>query len=157
MALPTNLRLLNVKQPWATAIAKFGKDVENRNRPIPGTLSERPFWALILASRNNVTRKEMDDLESRILAPSPIPRDRFPKGAIVCAVKFMGSNQRCTSRWYNQGNDHAWVIGAVVDFDAAADDEIVGGQTAFLKVEHNAQRDNIYALVRRNVPDVVWK
>ena len=58
----TNKRVafvMNVRQPWAWALAKFYKDLENRMVAMcEDKILSLPFWVLICASAARVTRKD---------------------------------------------------------------------------------------------------
>lgn len=69
------MRALTLKQPWASAIVRLGKDVENRR------------WAP--AGRHLGTRIAVHAGSSMDRA-SALPRDGLPSGAIVGSVELVG-------------------------------------------------------------------
>ena len=61
-----DFRVLNVRQPWATALAKGIKDVENRPNVLK--MDHLPGWVAILASGSRPTRRDLDTFDARIAA-----------------------------------------------------------------------------------------
>lgn len=62
-----NTRVINVQEPWATMIAKHGKDIENRPDPFP----LGGGWMVIVSSKVNYSGVEwnhrMDDIRRRMV------------------------------------------------------------------------------------------
>ena len=52
----SNIKLLNVKQPWAWALVNGFKTVENRSKDISS--DHRFVWTAIVASKSKPTRKD---------------------------------------------------------------------------------------------------
>ena len=109
------LRLLNVRSPWAEEIVDGVKNVENRPNALVMNLDS---WCLVVNSKNTATKKEIADLRRRRVAsglpPGSYNNAKTPKGAIIGAVKFRGSygayEMPLQSTWYNGGSDKGWVV-----------------------------------------------
>jgi hypothetical protein len=99
-----NLRVISLKQPWAFALVKGDKDVENR--PFHLKLKNKPIWGLILASKNKPTKKELVRYEQLSGKKAP---ERFESQTIIGAVEFIASVEESESKWYDGGI--AWVVG----------------------------------------------
>lgn len=106
-------RVLNVRQPWATALVRHVKDVENRPRELPAD----GLWVAVLASAHVPTAREMDELHTRMAASGhprdALPTDRraFPTQRVVGVVRFRRPDDGGSdSAWYLGPPHHAWVV-----------------------------------------------
>lgn len=110
-----DVRMLNVRSPWADEIVDGVKNVENRPNDLMMNLDA---WCLIVNSKNKATKNEIKDLRRRRLASGiaagSYDNENTPKGAIIGAVKFRGSfiaeEMPIVSPWYNGGSDKGWII-----------------------------------------------
>jgi hypothetical protein len=106
------LRVLSVRQPWASAIVYGPKRIENRSKPLPQTVAgppqeRRPFWVAISASGElddgaqatvNAWRSSVPD--SDVLcdttgawpsAPADVKNlTDYPRGAILGYARVLG-------------------------------------------------------------------
>jgi ASCH domain len=106
---PDNIDLtLSVRQPWASALVRGSKDVENRSR-----LTRHRGWLWIHASKALAGIVELD--ECAAIAGN---RFRLPSaaeyGAIIGAVEIVGSVTESKSRWFF--GPHGWVVGQRIAF-----------------------------------------
>lgn len=106
------LRVLSVRQPWASAIIYGPKRIENRSKPLPETVAgpsqqRRPFWVAISAGleldegaqetvngwRTSVPAEDVlcDTSGAWPSAPPDVknPRD-YPRGAILGYARVLG-------------------------------------------------------------------
>ena len=100
------IRAITVRQPWATAIARMGKDVENRTRNITGgyrgTVAIHAGTALPRGRRG--TRTEFEgvgeveyDLSGLLLrSPSLAWPYRLPLGCFIGVVDLVAVHADCT-------------------------------------------------------------
>jgi len=96
----TVIRILTVRQPWASAIIYAGKDVENRR------------WTTKYRGRLYIHAGMQVD------ADDVLPRDTpAPRGAIIGHVELVGIVTDSASRWAEAGQYH-WVLGAAVPLAA---------------------------------------
>lgn len=161
------LPVLNVQQPYATAIARWGKNVDNRSCPIPSRAIGK--WTLILASQSSVVKSaDIDYLSERLgHTPDLLTNSQYVKGAIVAAVKFGPSTKEYSGRWHNydlktSSGDYAWPIVEVIDFHETVTDEesenrgISGCLTLFWNIKDRPDKKKICDIVRSKVPPEVW-
>jgi len=133
----SKLRLLNVKEPWATAIISGFKDVENRGYPLP-LKNPSDSHVLILASGSKPTKNDLETLRKK-LGESGVSNEiinhmitmKYPRKAIVGIAKFKGSTwNQSKSIWYNgnsdpsskSGKNYAWEIDTVIKFNEPIND-----------------------------------
>ena len=128
-ALFTNdFRVLNVKQPWATALIKGIKNVENRPNSLK--MDHFPGWVAILASGSQPTKCELENLTTRMLSSGqekrlgelPTRPREYPMKYIVGVLRFERSYTheemavRPPSVWYNGAPDIGWVVDTAIEF-----------------------------------------
>ena len=145
--MASDLRLLNVKQPWAQALVRGLKDVENRSRHIPSTL-KAPFWCAVVASKGH-RRSDYAALKRTLARTHPERKwadEPLPRGAIVGLVRFDASREHSDSPWYNGAPDKAWVVGAAIEFDRPVVG-VKGAQTPFVRVGADMHRGRARPLV----------
>lgn len=90
---PGPLLGLTLRQPWATAVAWWGKRIENRGQRPPGRLQSSP-----LAIHAGLTFRSDEAIAATHLANElqhagidvPLGGDRYPVGAIVAVCKVVG-------------------------------------------------------------------
>lgn len=130
----TDVRLVKVKQPWAEALVKGQKNVENRRwflNPSTGF----PAWVLVVASKSIPTEAYMKDYTARLTrqagpgatGPGPTTTTRkwsFLRGKIVGMIRVAGcypqEKMPIQSVWYNPP-DIGWVVDEAWSFDDAID------------------------------------
>ena len=130
--LDGDVRIVKVRQPWATFLVKGIKTVENRSWCLhPATAL--PAWVLVASSKSRPTKAMMADLRSRLRRCMPgghslalrfdTDPDDYDYGAILGLVKldrcYTPSSQPAsdapTSVWYNRG-DVAWILSDAWEF-----------------------------------------
>lgn len=89
---------LTLKQPWATAIVKLGKDVENRSWTTP--------FRGELAIHAGKSVDPLADLSGYALSES------LPSGCVVAVVELRDVVRDSTSEWARDGHYH-WVLSDV--------------------------------------------
>jgi len=104
-AIPSSLRALTLWQPWAHAVAHFGKRIENR-----------PWapWTSIIGQTIAIhaAAKPADDEEARVVAKLremgfAIP-GVLPRGAIIATVRVTGFVRASDSPWFF--GPYGWVL-----------------------------------------------
>jgi hypothetical protein len=126
-----NVRVTNVKQPWAHALVTGVKDVENRSAEIP-----LPEVMLIVASK--AAPKEAD--LARYYSLGGPPAD-FEGQAVVGAVEIVDNVRRSASPWFNPGGV-GWVVGKFVQLPFPVEG-VAGKQTPRLYLDRHADRARI--------------
>ena len=125
--LDGDVRVLNVKQPWASALALGAKDIENRPNHL--RLDHLPGWVVVVASKSKPTARAASALHDTLRATGQLhlaamlgvdphdPHDLLPKQAIVGLCKFRRSYtgaelEECElcSPWYDGGDQKAWLV-----------------------------------------------
>jgi hypothetical protein len=143
-----DLRALSVKQPWAWAIVRGYKTIENRNLPFPGTLRPLPRWVVLHASKTpypkrveerelRSLRKELDQSGNRDVA---IP-SAFRRGVIVGMAKIVRAEKIPTDEknvWWHH-DAYAYEIAATALFPGAAGIPM-RGQLGFAKLRAGETR-----------------
>lgn len=125
-------KIVKVKQPWAQALVRGEKDVENRTWPLTSDCGpDRPVWLLVASSKALPPRALMDDYERRLRLQSPerppLARDEahgYTYGKILGLVRLRGCYPFWPSVWYNSPDlawvvDEAWAFATPVDLDPA--------------------------------------
>lgn len=120
-----DIRILTVKQPWAWALVRGLKNVENRSKPIPLTV-KLPQWILISASKNTTKaefEREAKSLVNHLVLDgydlyvnsSSIDHltdyQNYQRGGIIGAVRLAGRGNPNVQNglWHNIG-DEAWIV-----------------------------------------------
>ncbi|MEV6133189.1 hypothetical protein AB0M05_41425 [Streptomyces violaceusniger] len=94
------VRALTLWQPWASAVAHLGKDIENR------TIRTRHRGLLLVHAGLDTDREAKQRL---------MPGETLPKGAIVAVARIAGAHNECDgscSRWAEPGRWH-WQLADV--------------------------------------------
>lgn len=118
------MRALTIKQPWAYAILRWGKRVENRPlHPPPYLLGQR----IAIHAGKSWASKALEWMRERGLAPEALA-ERFPSGAIVGTAVLVGWAQKHAGYEYDAADhksegltydqalkalDSAWYMGQV--------------------------------------------
>lgn len=93
---PSEVRGITLRQPWASAVADLGKDVENRTWATP----YRGLLAIHAGLR--VERDAVDELG--------IATDqRLPRGCIIAVARLSDVVDNSPSRWARAGHFH-WLL-----------------------------------------------
>lgn len=100
MNIPPELRIITIKQPWASLIVDGIKDVENRSWPFPATLA-LPFTIAVHAGARLDPKSTAVDLPTR---------------AVVGLVDVVACSKDHESVWTVPGEWH-WVLANPVKFD----------------------------------------
>lgn len=102
-----------VREPWASAIALLGKDVENRSRQI----HLRGPLAIIAAKQvpppheyNRALEQIARILPSSLSYLSCVARETRHYGHLLCVVDLHGCTKESTSRWYMGHELYAWQV-----------------------------------------------
>lgn len=92
---------LSVQQPWAHAILRMGKDIENRTWAPPDHIVGHRVW--IHASKKRQPIEPWELLGQRFtLDDDDVPElDELPLGKIVGSVRIIGSTGLSSSRWFS--------------------------------------------------------
>jgi hypothetical protein len=102
------VKALTIRQPWAYAIMRLGKDVENRSWPT----DHRGPLLIHASARAEAGARE---LLSEYIHRGELPSDEFlrdlPTGCIFGVVRVKGCIQNSKSKWANPGMWH-WVLEA---------------------------------------------
>lgn len=152
-----DIRLLNIKQPWANVVVRGIKNVENRRKHIYSTLNFPTEWVMIVASKSKPEKADLSSLQFKLDAlhrADEMPT-HFALGAIVGMVKFVDSTTHSTSIWYNGAPDIAWVIGDAISFVDRPIPNVVGSQGPLVTLENHSQRDYIISELQQLVSDDV--
>ena len=83
------LRALSLWQPWAEAIARLGKEVENRPRPPPASLVG-DLLAIQASLKVDAVREARDAAALRAQTGRPLDPATLPRGALVALVRVVG-------------------------------------------------------------------
>lgn len=127
--VPT-MMVVKVVEPWATAIVKGQKDVENRRNKSQPKLGEPGGWVLIAASKPPPTKALMDQYTQRVKKTQPgvmrttLAAQPFASRAIVGIARIKdvyGDGKTAAalpwpSVWYN-APDFAWVFSDAWQFE----------------------------------------
>ena len=144
----TRVRIVKVKQPWATALVRGIKDCENRTWYLPDA---EMSWVLVAASKSKPTKAMLTDLYARVarhggskaqatqlVAEAP----RWPRGMIVGAVRLRGCFREDalphSTPWHNPP-DFGWVVDRAVDFASPALLDANDGMQTQVKLVHRPQ------------------
>lgn len=94
------VRALTVKQPWAWAIARGWKDIENRNWPVPKFLLGE--WVAIHASKSwdSEGLEGFCDIMDATGRGDPIYDCDDVRGAVIAVVRLEGDVLRHSSPWF---------------------------------------------------------
>lgn len=100
-----NRTALTLKRPWPLAIARLGKDVENRTW---STSYRGPLW---IHAGKAWDASAIPWMESKGLLTPDFPRDdsEHPSGVLVASCELVGVRTAVTSRWWN-GAGYAWML-----------------------------------------------
>jgi hypothetical protein len=115
--LRENMRILSVRQPWASAIFRLNKDVENRS----WLTSYR--GALLIHASLSFDAKYMVSREfQELMASSPardlvhrVEKSNVTRGAIIGVVQLDDIVQNSSSTWACENNYH-WLISQAREF-----------------------------------------
>lgn len=96
-----DVRILNVRQPWASALVFGLKTVENRSYELKTNVAPN-FWMFIAASKNKISDTDLRDLDARAAEAGASPalveavktHAKTSSGAIVGLCRFVGSWQK---------------------------------------------------------------
>ena len=150
----SNVRMLNVRQPWASLLVLGIKDVENRAY----ALSVRykltlPVWLVIIASKNKVAPKDLRDARERMRVSGerkPLPTI-FPSG-VVGVVRIVSCLcKMSTSVWYNGDSNFAWYVDKYYALERPLSIRAPGSMT-LLYIQRHPERDNIVAALFSGLP-----
>lgn len=109
---------LTLKHPWPCAVARWGKDIENRTwAPYSSQLSPGDWFAIHGGAepRGKVRREAEVDLRylrMRKLAPRDIPLEDATLTGIVAVCRFDGTVRNSESPWFH--GPSGWVLGRTV-------------------------------------------
>ena len=100
MNLP--VKALSVRQPWAWAILRAGKDVENRSAAALRHMRIEPFSSIALHASKGMTRDEYEEAAEfmatlGVVCPAP---NLLPRGGIVGAFEVEGVVSASASPWF---------------------------------------------------------
>ncbi len=106
------VRALTIKQPWAWAIARGWKDIENRNWPAPGYLLGE--WVAIHASKSwdDEGFYEFADIMERTGRGDYIYGCDGVRGAVIAVARIEGDVLRHSSPWFV--GPHGFVLRDVI-------------------------------------------
>ena len=163
----TNKRVafvMNVRQPWAWALAKFYKDLENRMVAMcEDKILSLPFWVLICASAARVTRKDWLSLCTIMNTGHKhkhihIPRIMdFRKGAtnglglggVIGAVKFDDTATTSKSKWHIKTYSHVYCVSEACCFDDICPIPITGFQGVFQNIYDKSFARNVSEKIKK--------
>jgi hypothetical protein len=108
MIIPPELRIITIKQPWASLIVAGIKDVENRSWPFPSTLT-LPFTIAVHAGAKLDPKSTADELPTRAVVGLV--------DVVDCRIGLhtAGRYDGCDSPWAIPGQHH-WVLANPVKF-----------------------------------------
>jgi ASCH domain len=91
------VKALSVQQPWADAIVRFGKDIENRTWATP--------YRGLIAIHAGLRMRSWEDFEhlaSMIECPSDFFQGvEFETGGVVGVARLVGCVRASASRWFD--------------------------------------------------------
>lgn len=108
------MKALTLKHPWAFAVARRRKDVENRVwRPHPGQLRPGEWFALhggVVPKGDSLEEAEddLDSLRRRGLTPGGLTLADATLPGLFAAARFAGCVTASPSPWFNGPHGWAW-------------------------------------------------
>jgi hypothetical protein len=154
--LDADVRIVKVRQPWATALVSGQKDVENRTWALTPSTGF-PAWVLIAASKVTPTAADLNEYRARLArhnGGAPGARaDEYVTGHIVGLVRLKGvyapGELPWPSVWHNPP-DLAWVVDDALEFEVPVRlDDDDGMQTQARLATRPQYRERVAAEIRK--------
>ena len=106
---------LTLWQPWATAVVKHGKRIENRVwKPSPKILAERPVIAIHAGKKFEAAGLEW--CVARGIPREFLDKNIVPMGAIVGTARVVDITTNSPSQWWIPGQ-YGWVLEEITSLD----------------------------------------
>ena len=122
--LDDDIRIVKVREPWASALVRGQKNIENRSWHLK---SQFPTWVLVASSKSKPTNVMYSDYCNRLKLQHPdqdnqfrIDVETFQYGKILGLIRVVGCYSSNTplpveSIWHNPA-DVAWVVDCAYSF-----------------------------------------